>query len=238
MPVEVLSRTMYCKGFQQTSRLSSFGFSGTIAHGAFDIQQPVVANKVLASSDVSIYRARTICQELHMKHFGRVAVARRSRMEVCNGTEAKSATYCREHIFTLVDYSCRTQTTLDLSGSSGTSSTKTDLIEAPSKLRDRACSWASIGLNCNRSDGKLRSVIYPEPRYAPFPQASSSKLNLPGGFHQPQGSLVMMTGESNLGSHNFSNQVKRISSVEAGARAVGGSVLSIELPLITESMKQ
>jgi len=49
-----------------------------------------------------------------------------------------------------------------------------------------------------------------------------------------------MAGESNLGSHNFSNQLQRISSVvvETGARAVGGSVLNIELPLITESMKR
>ena len=40
MPVEVLPRTMYSKEFQQTSRLSSFGFSGTIAHGAFAANSP------------------------------------------------------------------------------------------------------------------------------------------------------------------------------------------------------
>ena len=61
---------------------------------------------------------------------------------------------------------------------------------------------------------------------------------MPDGFHQPQSSLVLMTGESSLGSHNFLNRVQRISNVEAGARAVGESVRSIELPLITESMKQ
>ena len=146
--------------------------------------------------------------------------------------------YCRQHILTIANYSCRSQTTFDLSGSSGTSSSKTTQFEHVRKLRDRACNWAPIGLNCNGSDDKLRSVIYPEPAYAPFPQASSSKLNLPDGFHQPQNCLVLTTGESRLGSHNFSDQLHRTSTFEAGARAIGGSVRSIELPLITESMKQ
>lgn len=120
---------------------------------------------------------------------------------------------------------------MDLSGSSGLSSS----FEGVRKLR--VCSWAPIGLDYNGSDKKIRSVIYNEPTYALFPQASSSELNLPNGLHQLQSRLVLMAGESSLGSHNFSNQLQRISSVEAEARAIGGSVRSIELPVITESMK-
>ena len=246
MPVEVLPRTGENNLDDRSSRLSSFGFSGTIAHGAFDIQKPVVVDKLITPLAISLYRARSIRQEFQAKHFGRVAVARRSCREVCNGIEAKSAMYCRERIFTLADYTCRSQTTFDLSGPSGTSSSKTTEFgsfvpfgssEVFKSLTDiPPGSAVGIGLNCNGSDDKLRSVIYSEPTHAPFLRAS--KLNLPDGFHQPQSSLMLMTGESRLGSQNFSDQLQRISSVEAGARAVGKSVRSIELPLITESMKQ
>ena len=177
-----------------------------------------------------------------MKLLRRVAVARWSRREICNGMEAKSAMHCREQILTLADYTCRSQTTSDLSEASGIGPSKTAEFGSLAPLASSSLpsiplgTAVSTGLNCNGSDDKLRSVIY----YAPFPQASSSTLDLPDGVHQPQSSLVLMTGESSLGSHNFSNQFHRNSPVEAEARAIrlqGGAVRSIELPLITESMK-
>ena len=52
MPVEVLPRTTASSG----SRLSSFGFSGTIAHGAFEARKTIVS---MSSNDSkSLYRNR------------------------------------------------------------------------------------------------------------------------------------------------------------------------------------
>ena len=51
MPVEVISRTTTFSG----SRLSSFGFSGTIAHGAFEARKPTVS---MSDDSNSLYRNR------------------------------------------------------------------------------------------------------------------------------------------------------------------------------------
>ena len=51
MPVEVMSRTTASNG----SRLSSFGFSGTIAHGAFEARKTIVSTSNVAKS---LYRNR------------------------------------------------------------------------------------------------------------------------------------------------------------------------------------
>ncbi len=62
MPVEVLPRNAYQSSdnnVMQTSRLSSFGYSGTIAHGAFDAQKPVpTSNRCFSSATTSLYRLR------------------------------------------------------------------------------------------------------------------------------------------------------------------------------------
>ena len=52
MPVEVTSRTIASSG----SRLSSFGFSGTIAHGAFEARKTVVS--MMSNDSKSLYRNR------------------------------------------------------------------------------------------------------------------------------------------------------------------------------------
>jgi hypothetical protein len=52
MPVDVASRTTASSG----SRLSSFGFSGTIAHGAFEARKPVTSGS--PSDSKSLYRNR------------------------------------------------------------------------------------------------------------------------------------------------------------------------------------
>ena len=56
MPVEILPR-MYSidTEIDQTSRLSSFGFSGTIAHGAFAAKSPASARSRVSTS---LYRGR------------------------------------------------------------------------------------------------------------------------------------------------------------------------------------
>ena len=54
MPVDVVSRTIASK----SSRLSSFGFSGTIAHGAFEARKVVTLGSASARDSKSLYRNR------------------------------------------------------------------------------------------------------------------------------------------------------------------------------------
>ena len=56
MPVEVVPRTSTLSG----SRLSSFGFSGTIAHGAFGAQRLVTLDRTVSSTPVSLYTCFTL----------------------------------------------------------------------------------------------------------------------------------------------------------------------------------
>jgi len=51
MPLEVVSHTIATSG----SRLSSFGFSGTIAHGAFEARKTIVS---ISNDSKSLYRNR------------------------------------------------------------------------------------------------------------------------------------------------------------------------------------
>ena len=93
MPVEVLPRATYT---HRMSRLSSFGFSGTIAHGAFDIHRPAVADKLIISSATSIYRAQYSHEGLRVKHFRRLASFHSSRRDTSKAMpEVQSAMYCR-----------------------------------------------------------------------------------------------------------------------------------------------
>ena len=55
MPVDVVPRTTASSG----SRLSSFGFSGTIAHGAFGVREVTPSRKDTRHSP-SVYRSRRV----------------------------------------------------------------------------------------------------------------------------------------------------------------------------------
>ena len=95
LPVDLLPRAT---STSQMSRLSSFGFSGTIAHGAFGIQKVEVANKLFRSSAISIYRAQSSHLGLQLKHFRRLAAFHSSRRDTSKVTpEAQSAMYCKEY---------------------------------------------------------------------------------------------------------------------------------------------
>ncbi len=52
MPVDMVARTSASSG----SRLSSFGFSGTIAHGAFEARKTIVS--MMSNDSKSLYRNR------------------------------------------------------------------------------------------------------------------------------------------------------------------------------------
>ena len=57
MPVEVVPRVTNSVEDAGVSRLSSFGFSGTIAHGAFGIPKPT-SDYLVKPSEIALYRAQ------------------------------------------------------------------------------------------------------------------------------------------------------------------------------------
>ena len=98
-----------------------------------------------------------------------------------------------------------------------------------------------IGLAESQCDGTtdmLRCTVFPDLEYAPFPQSSISKLELAKNLLQPQTTLVLSTGDANLGAHNFSNQVSPSSVIEAeteATRLLGQNIRYIQIPMNTIS---
>ena len=91
---------------------------------------------------------------------------------------------------------------------------------------------------CNGATGMLRCTVFPELSYARFLPSSISKLELAKGLHRPQSTLVLSTGEANLGAHNFSNQISPGPAIEAeteAARLLGQNMRCIRLPMETMS---
>ena len=91
---------------------------------------------------------------------------------------------------------------------------------------------------CNGATGMLRCTVSLELTYAPFPPSSISKLALANNLLWPQTTLVLSTGEANLGAHNFSNQVSPSSVIEAeteATRLLGQNIRCIQLPMETVS---
>ena len=91
---------------------------------------------------------------------------------------------------------------------------------------------------CNGTTGMFQCTLLSEPTCAPFAPSSISKLELAKNLHRPQSTLVLSTGEANVGAHNFSNQVcpSSISEVEARAtRLLGQDMRCIQLPMETIS---
>jgi hypothetical protein len=72
---------------------------------------------------------------------------------------------------------------------------------------------------CHGATGVLRCTVLSEPTCTPFPQSSISKLELAKNLLRPQSTLVLSTGEANVGAHNFSNEVSPSSVIEEEARA-------------------
>ena len=94
------------------------------------------------------------------------------------------------------------------------------------------------GLAGSQCTGMLRCTVYQELSHTPFPQSSISKLELAKNLLRPQSTLVLSTGEANLGAHNFSNQISLGSAIEAeteAARLLGQDMRCIQLPMETMS---
>ena len=84
----------------------------------------------------------------------------------------------------------------------------------------------------------LRCTVLSDLEYAPFPPSSISKLALAKNLLRPQSTLVLSTGEANLGAHNFSNEISQSSVIKAEAEAtrlLGQNMRYIQLPLETVS---
>ena len=88
MPVDVVARTRTSSG----SRLSSFGFSGTIAHGAFGAPGSVPTSD-LYSPSASLYRARHHLSQ--NKHIARLSVARGVGSDPFSTSTGRPAAYCK-----------------------------------------------------------------------------------------------------------------------------------------------
>ena len=91
---------------------------------------------------------------------------------------------------------------------------------------------------CNGATGMLRCSVSPEHTYAHFPPSSISKLALAKNLLRPQSTLVLSTGEANLGARNFSNQMSPSSAIEAevqATRLLGQNMRHIQLPMETVS---
>ena len=81
--------------------MSSFGYSGTIAHGAFCDGQSIESDE--CGSSVSLYRARLMRSECSVNLIRRVALSRgRRNHQNISRRELQSLLYCREQTLTLL----------------------------------------------------------------------------------------------------------------------------------------
>ena len=118
------------------------------------------------------------------------------------------------------------------------------------QMRCEACSAATenspealrIGIaNClcnGATPGMLWCTVSPDLEYAPFPPSSIPKFALAKNLLRQQTTLVLSTGEANLGAHNFSNQISPASAIEAeteATRLLGQNMRHIQLPMETVS---
>ena len=240
-----------------SSRLSSFGFSGTIAHGAFEARKPAAFTGTADTK--SLYRNKSLFNRSQHQYspMRRIALAR-DQTKTKIGQETRTVC-CREQIVTLADhwrapFGNQTQIAEEMefqhvccSPQFDRQRTQINPLEVM-QMRPGACfdlkenspEALQIGLAnsvCNGATGMLRRTVFPELAYAPFPQTSISKLDLVSNLLQPQSTLVLSIGEANLGAHNFSNQMSPNSEMDAEAQAtrlLGGNMQCIQLP--TETM--
>ena len=85
-------------------------------------------------------------------------------------------------------------------------------------------------------DDHVQCVVLPKPTHAPFPHKSVSTFGLASNFNRPQSTLVLMTGETDCGRHNFSGQMRPNADIEVEACATrlrGDNVQSMQLPMAT-----
>ena len=89
MPVEVISRTTALGG----SRLSSFGYSGTIAHGAFEARKPVLSGSPRDSKTFYRNKSLLIRSKDHDSFTRRIALGRPRKHDVSSQIPQLAAYY-------------------------------------------------------------------------------------------------------------------------------------------------
>ena len=248
--------------------MSSFGYSGTIAHGAFCAGRSVESEE--CGSSVSVYRVRAMRCECLLSHIRRVALSRgRRNYQNTSRRELRSALYCREQTLTLsLNRQMRPQSTSRAAieqtieqsqlifQSSGYNFCETDIMiregRFVTKMRREGnhpgpevhfnlTGYSSIVLGVAKTmygdmDGQVQCVVSPEPRHAPFTHQSVSTFELANNFNLLQSTLVLMTGETDCGSHNFSGQIRPNADIEVEVcanRLRGDNLQSIQLPVAT-----
>ena len=107
MPVDVVSRRTASSG----SRLSSFGFSGTIAHGAFSAQRLETLDCLISPTPASLYRSRHHLSRA--QHLERLSVARGVGSDPLSTLAGPPAMYCKvQTISRPASCKCVTQKTI------------------------------------------------------------------------------------------------------------------------------
>ena len=172
----------------------------------------------------------------------------------------QSALRCREYRFTLAgwhpslrSYSCNQATPVDLAERELQFGDDVDIkpmitqhvsLEAHFAFTENFSEALDVGLaksQCNDTTGMLRCTVLSDLEYASFPPSSISKLDLVSNLLRPQSTLVLSTGEANLGAHNFSNQIRPSSAIEVeteATRLLGQNMRHIQLPMELMSTQQ
>ena len=155
--------------------------------------------------------------------------------------------YCREQRFTLAtstrSYSCNQVTPADMAEQVPQLDIRHMIAQHMSPevhfpFTENFPEALQAGIAGSQCTGMHRCTVLPDLEYAPFPQNSTSKLTLAKNLLWPQSTLVLSTGEANLGAHNFSNQIgpSLVIGAEAQAtRLLGQNLQCIQLPMETVS---
>ena len=186
----------------------------------------------------------------------RIALATGSSKVMVDAQEEQADVYCREQRFRLAawhpsprSYSGNQTTPLDLAEPELQFRDDVDIRHNTTKHMSPEAHFAFTDFpealqiqladsQCNGTNSVPWCTVFPELAYAPFPQSSISKFTLAKNLLRPQSTLVLSTGEANLGAHNFSNEIGPSLAIEAEAQAtrlLGQSMRYIQLPMETMS---
>jgi hypothetical protein len=217
----------------QAGGASSFGWSGIIAHGVFQHKRTVeMSSEVCTFAIASLYRKYSLLvrRERQLSSIRRIALAVRSNKVRVGAHEHQADLYCREYRVRVAGWHpspksySENQTALVDSAERELQLDIRPMItqhmspEAHFSFTEdfsEALQYGFAGSQCNGVTGMLRCTVYQDLSHTPFPQSSISKLEQAKNLLWPQSTLLLSTGEANVGAHNFANQVSPSSVLEA-----------------------
>ena len=168
--------------------------------------------------------------ECSVSHIRRVALSRgRRNYQNTSRRVLRSALYCREQTLTLLlNRQMRPQSTSRAAieqtieqsreGRFATKMRREGNHPGP-EVHFNLTGYSSIVLGVAKTmdgdmDGQVQCVVSPEPRHTLFTHQSVSTFELANNFNLLQSTLVLMTGETDCGSHNFSGQMRPNADIE------------------------